>query len=128
MPPINLPAGLQGIRSAMAVRPETAKPRTKLEEALLHAPSPLLQGHRELIATNVSYLNDCYFCQTVHGSIAAACLDDNYELVERVKAEFEMAEISGKLKALLVIAAMVQKGGKHVTMADANTARGCSEP
>jgi uncharacterized peroxidase-related enzyme len=120
---IQLPEGLQGIRSAMAFRPETAKPLNELAEALLHAPNSLPQADRELIATYVSSLNDCYFCQTVHGAIAAACLNDDYELVKRVKADFHAAEISEKLKALLVIAAKVQKGGKHVTAADVQGAR-----
>ncbi len=75
MPHIDLPEGFQGIRSAMAFRPETAKPLNELAEALLHAPNSLPQGDRELIATYVSFLNDCYFCQTVHGSIAADCLN-----------------------------------------------------
>lgn len=123
MPHIHLPEGLQGIRSAMAFRPETAKPLNDLAEALLHAPNSLPQGDRELIATYVSYLNDCYFCQTVHGAIAAACLNDDYDLVKRVKADFQSAEISDKLKALLVIAAQVQQGGKKVSSSDVEAAR-----
>jgi uncharacterized peroxidase-related enzyme len=123
MPHIRLPEGLQGIRGALAFRPETAKPLNDLAEALLHAPNSLPQGDREIIATYVSYLNDCYFCQTVHGFIAAACLDDDYDLVKRVKADFQAAEISDKLKALLVIAAKVQRGGKNVTTADVEAAR-----
>jgi hypothetical protein len=51
MPHINLAEGLQGIRSTMAFRPETAKPLNELTEALLHAPNSLPQGDRELIAT-----------------------------------------------------------------------------
>ena len=123
MPHIHLPEGLQGIRSAMAFRPETAKPLNDLAEALLHAPNSLPQGDRELIATYVSYLNDCYFCQTVHGAIAAACLNDDYDLVKRVKTDFQSAEISDKLKALLVIAAKVQQGGKNVSSSDVEAAR-----
>jgi uncharacterized peroxidase-related enzyme len=123
VPHINLPEGLQGIRSAMAFRPETARPLNELVEMLLHAPNSLSQGDRELIATYVSSLNDCYFCQTVHGSVAAACLDDDYDLVKRVKADFQTADISNKLKSLLVIAAKVQKGGKHVTSGDIAAAR-----
>ena len=123
MPHIQLPEGLQGIRGALAFRPETAKPLNELVEVLLHAPNSLPQGDRELIATYVSCLNDCYFCQTVHGSIAAACLNDDYDLVKRVKADFQAAEISDKLKALLVIAAKVQKDGKNVTSADIEAAR-----
>ena len=123
MPHIKLPEGLQGIRSAMAFRPETAKPLNDLAEALLHAPNSLSQGDRELIATYVSYLNDCYFCQTVHGAIAAACLNDDYDLVKRVKTDFQSAEISDKLKSLLVIAAKVQQGGKNVSSSDVEAAR-----
>jgi uncharacterized peroxidase-related enzyme len=123
MPHIQLPEGLPGIRSAMAYRPETAKPLNELAEILLHQPNSLPAGDRELIATYVSYLNDCYFCQTAHGAIAAAHLNDDEQLVKRVKADFQHADISAKLKALLVIASKVQKGGKHVTTEDVAAAR-----
>jgi uncharacterized peroxidase-related enzyme len=120
---IRLPEGLQGIRAAMAFRPETAKPLNELAEVLLHAPNSLTPGERELIATYVSSQNDCYFCQTVHGAIAAAHLDGDEELVRCVKTDFGHAGISEKLKALLAIAGKVQKGGKHVTAADVEAAR-----
>jgi uncharacterized peroxidase-related enzyme len=123
MPHINLPEGLQGIRAAMAFRPETAKPLNELAEVLLHAPNSLTPGERELIATYVSSQNDCYFCQTVHGAIAAAHLNGDEALVKCVKADFWSAGISDKLKALLVIAGKVQQGGKHVTTADVEAAR-----
>ncbi|WP_263352600.1 carboxymuconolactone decarboxylase family protein [Acidicapsa acidisoli] len=123
MPHIQLPEGLQGIRGPMAFRPETAKPLNELAEILLHAPNSLAPGERELIATYVSHLNDCYFCQTVHGAIAAAHLDGDEDLVRRVKADFQHADISAKLKALLVIASKVQRGGKHVTASDVEEAR-----
>jgi uncharacterized peroxidase-related enzyme len=123
MPHINLPEGLRGIRAAMAFRLETAKPLNELAEVLLHAPNSLTPGERELIATYVSSQNDCYFCQTVHGAIAAAHLDGDEALVKCVKADFWSADISNKLKALLVIAGKVQKGGKHVTTADVDAAR-----
>lgn len=123
MPYIALPEGLTGIRAAMAFRPETAGPLNNLAEILLHGPHTLPPGERELIATYVSYLNDCYFCQTIHGFIAAASLNSDEELVKRVKADFQHADISDKLKALLVIASKVQKGGKHVTPDDVEHAR-----
>ncbi len=115
MPHIQLPEGLPGIRGAMAFRPETARPLNDLVETLLHAPNSLTPGERELIATYVSSENDCYYCQTIHGAIAAASLGDDEALVKKVKFDFENAEISEKLKALLVIAGQVQKGGKKVT-------------
>jgi uncharacterized peroxidase-related enzyme len=107
----------------MAFRPETAQPLNELAEILLHAPNSLSQGERELIATFVSTRNDCYFCQTIHGAIAAASLDDDEDLVRQVKTDFTRAKISGKLKALLVIAGKVQMGGKHVTEQDVADAR-----
>jgi uncharacterized peroxidase-related enzyme len=119
---IRLPEGLQGIRAAMAFRPETAKPLNDLVEVLLHAPNSLTAGERELIATYVSSQNDCYFCQTVHGAIAAAHHDGDEDLVLCVKTDFLHADISEKLKALLAIAGKVQKGGKLVTTADVEAA------
>jgi uncharacterized peroxidase-related enzyme len=108
----------------MAYRPETAKPLNEIVDVLLHQPNSLTAGERELIATYVSYLNDCYYCQTIHGAIAAAQLGGDEELVKRVKADFFHADVSEKLKALLIIAAKVQKGGKHVTADDVAHARG----
>lgn len=123
MPHIPLPEDLPGIRGAMAFRPETAKPLNELVEVLLRGPSTLSPGERELIATYVSSLNDCYYCQTIHGAIAAANLRDDEELVRRVKRDFQHAEISEKLKALLVIAGKVQQDGKKVTPEDVARAR-----
>jgi uncharacterized peroxidase-related enzyme len=124
MPHIALPEGLPGIRAAMAFRPETAKPLNELVEVLLHdRDNTLTPGEREIIATYVSYLNECHYCQTIHGAIAAANLNGDYELVKRVKADFLHADISAKLKSLLVIAAKVQKGGKNVTAEDVIDAR-----
>ncbi len=120
---INLPEGLPGIRGAMAFRPETARPLNDLVDVLLHAPNSLTPGERELIATYVSSENDCYYCQTIHGAVAAACLNGDETLVKQVKHDFHHAQISDKLKALLNIAGKVQRGGKHVTAEDVARAR-----
>lgn len=107
----------------MLFRPETAKPMNELAEILLRGPSTLSPGERELIATSVSARNDCYFCQTVHGAVAAHHLGGNEQLVQDVKRDVEQAAISGKLKALLAIAAKVQQGGKAVHSSDIERAR-----
>jgi uncharacterized peroxidase-related enzyme len=122
---ISLPEGIPGMRAAMAFRPETAKPLNELANVLLHEPNALSQGQRELIATYVSSRNDCTFCQTIHGAIAAHHLDGNEALVRSVKSDFERAEVSDKMKALLAIAGKVQLGGKHVTPEDVERARAC---
>jgi uncharacterized peroxidase-related enzyme len=123
MPHITLPDGLPGIRGPMAFRPETAKPLNDLVDVLLRGPHSLSAGERELIATFVSARNDCRYCQTIHGAIAAHQLDGNEALVVDVKRDPEHAAISGKLKALLVIAGKTADGGKQVTAADVERAR-----
>ncbi|MBS1850347.1 MAG: peroxidase-related enzyme [Acidobacteria bacterium] len=120
---IDLPAGLPGIRGPMTFSPETAGPMRDLAQTLLHDPHTLTSGERELIGTYVSFLNDCYYCQSCHGSTAACHLGNNEELVAQVKRDFEQAAISEKLKALLNIAGKVQRGGKYVTPADVERAR-----
>ena len=122
MPHIDLPKELPGISSGFAFRPETAKPMRELAHILLHEPNSLDPGERELIATYVSSLNDCYFCQTSHGA-AAACHLGNSTVVKQVKTDFTQAPISEKLKRLLVIAGKVQRDGKQVTTEDVEGAR-----
>jgi uncharacterized peroxidase-related enzyme len=112
---INLPEGLPGIRGPMAFRPETAKHLNELAEVLLRSENSLSRGERELIATYVSYLNDCFFCQNSHGGIAQHYLQCDMSFIDQVKEDFQSSSISDKLKALLRIAGSVQKGGKQVT-------------
>jgi uncharacterized peroxidase-related enzyme len=120
---IRLPEGIPGILGPMAFSPETAKPLNELAEVLLRGPNTLTRAEREMIATYVSSRNDCYFCQTVHGAVAAHHLGGNQELIDEMKRNFEAAAISGKLKALLAIAGKVQQGGKSVSSADIERAR-----
>jgi AhpD family alkylhydroperoxidase len=120
---ITLPEGIPGIRGPMMFRPETAAPLNQLVEVLLRGPHSLSPGERELIATYVSAQNDCTYCQTIHGAIAAHHLNANEQLVSCVKSDFERADILPKLKALLAIAnirtlpALVAKTGYTASVA-----------
>ena len=122
---ITLPEGLPGIRGPMAFRPETAKHLNELAEVLLRSENTLSRGERELIATYVSYLNDCFFCQNAHGGLAQHYLQCEMDYIDGIKADFRGSDLSLKIKSLLAIAASVQKGGKNVTaeqVADARNA------
>ncbi len=112
-----------GIVGPMTFRPETAAPINQLVNILLRGESTLTRGERELIATHVSRRNDCFFCQTIHGAVAAAQLDDGEALVEKIKTDWLNADVSPKLKTLLNIAAKVQQDGKSVTTEDIADAR-----
>jgi uncharacterized peroxidase-related enzyme len=123
VPHINLNNDFPGIRGLMAFRPDTAAAMGELANILLRDTEGLSPAERELIATHVSYLNDCFYCHQSHGEIACIYLDGDRDLVDQVRHNYQEAAISEKLKALLAIAAKVQQSGKAVTAADIELAR-----
>jgi len=123
VPHIQLKEGLPGIRGLFAFRLETAKPLSELAQVLLHDSNTLSRADRELIATYVSALNDCRFCQTCHGELAAYHLHGDMDLVRQVKRDPNAAAISPKLQTLLMIAGEVQRGGKNVLAEDVQRAK-----
>jgi uncharacterized peroxidase-related enzyme len=114
MPHISIPEGLPGIRGPLSLRPDVAKPLGGLMEVLMRDENSLSRGERELIATYVSYLNDCVFCELAHGGVAKYYLQCDLEFINEVKEDFSSADLSAKMKALLSIAGRVQAGGKQV--------------
>jgi len=113
---IDLKNELPGIRGPMAFSPETAKPLNALAEVLLRDDdNTLTRGERELIGAYVSSLNDCFFCQNVHGAMAQYYMNCDMQFIDEIKKDFQSVPISEKLKVLLSIAASVQEGGKNVT-------------
>ena len=108
----------------MAYRPETEAPLNFLAETLLRDDNNTLsRGERELIGAYVSYLNDCFFCQNVHGAMAGHYLGCDLQQIDGIKQDFKTSDISDKMKTLLSIAGSVQKGGKQVTETQIAAAR-----
>lgn len=121
---INLENELPGIRGLMAYSPKTEAPLNALAEVLLRDDdNTLTRGERELIGAYVSYLNDCFFCQNVHGALAGHYLGCNIDEIDAIKKDITSVELSPKMKTLLAIAASVQKGGKAVTEEQVAAAR-----
>ena len=113
---INLGNDYPGMRGLLAYSPEFAQPFSEMCEIIMRSDnSTLTRGERELIATYVSHLNDCFFCQNAHGGIAQHYLQCDLQFIDDIKKDYEAMPISNKIKALLSIAASVQKGGKNVT-------------
>ncbi|MFN8281473.1 MAG: peroxidase-related enzyme [Saprospiraceae bacterium] len=123
MPHINFNNDLPGIRSAMAYSPETAEPMGVLAEIIMRSNVGLSRAEREIIGMYVSYLNDCFYCHHSHAEIACIYLSGDRDIIEQIKENYSTADISDKLKALLNIAAKVQKGGKFVTKNDIESAK-----
>jgi uncharacterized peroxidase-related enzyme len=114
MPFIPLEEHLPGITGLLEYSKETAQPIRELTQVLLRGPSSLTEGERELIATLVSYKNECKFCTAAHTAAADILLGEN-ETCDRIKQDIDSASLSNKMKSLLKIAAQVQQGGKNVT-------------
>lgn len=114
MPYIPLEDHLPGITGLLEYRKDTAAPIRELTQILLRGSSSLSEGERELIATVVSYRNECKFCATAHTAAADILLGEE-TTSRKVKEDITTAPVSDKMKALLTIAAHVQEGGKKVT-------------
>jgi uncharacterized peroxidase-related enzyme len=121
---IDLQNDLPGIRGPMVYRPETGAALNELAEILLHDENnSLSRGDREMIGAYVSSLNDCFFCENVHGAMAQHYYQCDTPFIDQVKTDFTSADISDKLKSLLAIAGSVQQGGKQVTATQIDFAR-----
>ena len=121
---IDLKNELPGIRGLMAYSPQTARPLNELVEVLLRDDdNSLSRGERELIGAYVSYLNDCFFCQNVHGALAGHYLQCDIPQIDAIKNDFNSSILSDKMKSLLAIAASVQKSGKKVTEEQVESAK-----
>src|ERR1700712_5534888 len=100
---IALESHLPGITGLLEYRKDTAQPIRELTQILLRGPSTLSEGERELIATVVSNGNKCKFCTAAHTAAADLYLGDK-ETAEMAKTDINLAPVSEKMKALLIIA------------------------
>jgi len=123
MPHIALRTDLFGITSLLDYRRQTAGPLCELTQLLLRGPSTLTEAERELIATYVSYRNDCTFCRSAHGAATCQLPGGSLEQLEAVQRELSTAPASKKMLTLLHIAGKVQQNGRFVTIEDADAAR-----
>ncbi len=114
MPYIELDKNLPGITGLLQYRMDTALPIRQLTQILLRGNSTLSEGERELIASVVSYGNECAFCTAAHTAAADLLLGEK-ETSQKVKYDPTHAPVSDKMKALLDIARAVQVGGKNVS-------------
>ncbi|MEY4902636.1 MAG: hypothetical protein RLZZ292_451 [Bacteroidota bacterium] len=111
---ITLENHLPGVTGLLEFRKDTAEPLRELTQILLRGASTLSEAEREMIATMVSYRNECVFCCTSHTAAADAYLGEN-DTLDAIKNNLQTAPLSDKMKALLTIAGQVQENGKNVT-------------
>ncbi len=114
--------GLPGIIGLLEYRKDSAQPIRELTQVLLRGPSTLSEGERELIASIVSHGNECTFCTNAHTAAANLLLGEN-KTCEAIKTDLDSANLSDKMKALLMIASKVQKSGRLVSEQDVQHAK-----
>ncbi|MCC7465156.1 MAG: carboxymuconolactone decarboxylase family protein, partial [Saprospiraceae bacterium] len=114
MPHISLPSHLPGITGLLEYRQDSAAPIRELTQVVLRGPGPLSFAEREMIATIVSQANGCQFCTAAHAAVTNVLLGED-DTCALVRDNFETAPISDKMKALLHIARLTQRGGQYVT-------------
>jgi uncharacterized peroxidase-related enzyme len=101
----------------LAFDPEAAHHLAALSHALMHKPSPLSAGLRELIAAYTSSLNNCEFCMKAHAAVASQLLDDE-SLVWSVIDDLEASTLAEKEKALLRFVKKITLASSSITAAD----------
>lgn len=112
-----------GIIELLFYKGPTGKALSNLAQTLLHGPSNLSSGERELIASYVSRLNNCEFCHRSHAAAANVHLGDHGETITCVIENLNDAPVSEKMKSLLRIAGKVQESGKSVVPEDIRQAK-----
>lgn len=112
---ISLDPNLPGMRALLAFRPVIAPPLLTLMQTIMRSNEGLSMGERELIATYVSRLNNCYNCHQIHGEVAQCFFENQPNLVEQIKEDYENAPVTARQKVILAIAGSVQLGGQFVT-------------
>ncbi len=123
---VHIQPDLPGVTGLLASYPETGVALRALADVLLHRDQGLSRAERELIAAFVSGRNDCEFCAASHGAMAQGYGDLDADLVRQVIGGRELGAVAGlsdKLRALLTLAAQVQRGGSHVEPATVEQAR-----
>lgn len=123
MPHIQLRSDLYGITSLLDYRKQTASPLCTLTQLLLRGESTLSEAERELIASYVSYLNDCSFCSSAHGAAVCRLPGGSAEQINSMSKEINSIPVSEKLKSLLQLAGKVQQGGNYTTHEEIDAAK-----
>ena len=100
--------------------PETSKPLIEFHEALLRGPSSFSEGERELIATYVSSLNECRYCQGVHAA-TAELLGVSASAIQQLA--WNLDAVPEKMQPVLRFARKLTQQPTSATKADADAVR-----
>lgn len=95
---------------------------TALYNDTMLAPSGLTKLEREMIAVAVSAENRCFYCLVAHGA-AVRALSGNPALGEMVAANYRIAPLTDRQRAMMDFAVLMTKASATITEADRQTLR-----
>jgi uncharacterized peroxidase-related enzyme len=90
----------------------------RFTEEVMHGPSPLSPGLRELIGAYFSKHNQCSFCSDAHAAAAAEFLEEG--LVEEVLRDVETSRLDAAHKALFRYIGKLAKHPERIIASDIN--------
>jgi uncharacterized peroxidase-related enzyme len=93
---------------AYAWKPEHFRAFFQFYDALMKGPSGLSRAEREMIVLTVSAINACTYCTVSHGA-ALRVLAKHPHLSDQVSANYRMAEITPRQRAMLDFAAKMTR-------------------
>ncbi|WP_121354323.1 peroxidase-related enzyme [Flavisolibacter nicotianae] len=86
---------LSEVLKIQSLHPETIKSHTQLYLDIMLTQSPLTRAERELIATVVSVINGCNYCQ-IHHSTALNAYWKDQERINKLLKDYKLASLSSK--------------------------------
>lgn len=101
---------------------ETLKVRTPLFNAIMYNRGGMGRAERELSAVGASVVNRCVYCTAVHASRYNQLAKDE-EVMERIFADGEDAELDQRQKAIFTFAAKLSKAPSEATQGDMQALR-----
>lgn len=92
---------------------------SRFTESVLHGPSPLTPGQRELIAAYVSGVNECEFCHRAHKAFTESHGMD-ISMFNDLMNDIESAAVDENLKPILRFVRKLTETPSKMTQADAD--------
>ncbi|MFN3262597.1 MAG: peroxidase-related enzyme [Pikeienuella sp.] len=113
---------IPNVLAAYAFAPERLRAFSRMYNELMLAESELTKAEREMIAVAVSSENHCFYCLVAH-SAALRQLTGDPALAETIAANYRMADLPLRQRAMLDFAVLVTKASATIGEADREALR-----
>ena len=102
---------------AYGYKPEHFRAFFHYYDVLMKGPSGLSRAEREMIVLAVSRVNNCTYCTVAHGA-ALRILSKNPILADQISANYRVADVTPRQRAMLDFAVKVTERSAEIEQAD----------